>query len=222
MSCETTGETACALFLKCVISRFSTVGVRILSEVNLCLTQITKFSVCTGKTQTGLSNCPVSSVFTVCLRNTMSTLISIEFRGKIIWQTSLMSKLISLRWVYKPFCHALIEIWVTPWKLKLNGIPQKQSSLPYAMSSLQRPTNIVSTLCPKASNSSSHDNKLFWTNTKNLTMLINLKAPITTKVVCFCHLVKCFRSLYDKLCGPRSDYSYRSSLIWAHTVCFYS
>ena len=44
-----------------------------------------------------------------------------------------------------------------------------------------------------------------------------LKAPITTKVVCFSRLLKCFRSLY-KQCGPRSYCSYRSSLIWVHPV----
>ena len=44
---------------------------------------------------------------------------------------------------------------------------------------------------------------------------LTLKAPITTKVVCFSHLLKCLRSLYDKQCGPRSDCSYRSSLIWS-------
>ena len=43
--------------------------------------------------------------------------------------------------------------------------------------------------------------------------------PITTKVVCFCRLLNCFRSLFDKQCMPRSDCSCRSSLIWVHTVC---
>ena len=42
------------------------------------------------------------------------------------------------------------------------------------------------------------------------------------KVVCFSHLLKCLRSLYTKQCGPRSDCSYRSSLIWVHPVCFYT
>ena len=49
---------------------------------------------------------------------------------------------------------------------------------------------------------------------------LTLKAPITTKVVCFSRLLKCLRSLYGKQCGPRSDCSYRSSLFWVHTVCF--
>ena len=49
-----------------------------------------------------------------------------------------------------------------------------------------------------------------------------LKTPITTKVVCFSPLLKCLRSLYDKQCGPRSDFSYRSSLFWVHAVRFYT
>ena len=42
------------------------------------------------------------------------------------------------------------------------------------------------------------------------------------QVVCFSRLLKCLRSLYSKQCGPRSDCSYRSSLFWVHTVCFYT
>ena len=49
-----------------------------------------------------------------------------------------------------------------------------------------------------------------------------LNPPIATKVVCFSRLLKCVRSLYGKQCGPRSDCSYRSSLFWVHTVCFYT
>ena len=49
-----------------------------------------------------------------------------------------------------------------------------------------------------------------------------LKAPIAAKVVCFSRLLKCLRSLYGKQCGPRSDCSYRSSLLWVHAVCFYT
>ena len=37
---------------------------------------------------------------------------------------------------------------------------------------------------------------------------LTLKAPIATKVICFSHLLKFLRSLYDKQCGPRSDCSY--------------
>ena len=51
---------------------------------------------------------------------------------------------------------------------------------------------------------------------------LTLNAPITTKVVCFSRLLKCLRSLYGKLCDPRSDCSYRSSLFWVHAVCFYT
>ena len=52
-------------------------------------------------------------------------------------------------------------------------------------------------------------------------MALTLNAPIATKVICFSRLLKCLRSLYGKQCGPRSDCSYRSSLFWVHTVCFY-
>ena len=53
-------------------------------------------------------------------------------------------------------------------------------------------------------------------------MNLTLKAPITTKVVCFPRLLKCLRSLYEKQFGPRSDCYYMSSLIWVHPVCFYT
>ena len=52
--------------------------------------------------------------------------------------------------------------------------------------------------------------------------ILTLNAPIATKVVCFSCLLKCLRSLYGKQCGPRSDCSYRSSLLWVHAVCFYT
>ena len=45
---------------------------------------------------------------------------------------------------------------------------------------------------------------------------------LTLKVVCFSRLLKCLRRLYGKQCGPRSDCSYRSSLFWVYTVCFYT
>ena len=48
-------------------------------------------------------------------------------------------------------------------------------------------------------------------------LLLTLNSPIATKVVCFSHLLKGFRSLYGKQCGPRSDCSYQ---FWGHTVCF--
>ena len=51
---------------------------------------------------------------------------------------------------------------------------------------------------------------------------LTLKAPITTKVVCFSRLPKCLRSLCDKQRGSRSDCSYMNSLIWVHPVCFYT
>ena len=48
---------------------------------------------------------------------------------------------------------------------------------------------------------------------------LTLKEPITTNVICFCCLLKCFRSLLVKQCRPSSDCSCRSSLIWVNTVC---
>ena len=51
---------------------------------------------------------------------------------------------------------------------------------------------------------------------------LTLNAPISIKVVCFSNLLKCLGSLYSKQCGPRSDCSYKSSLFWVHTVCFYT
>ena len=41
---------------------------------------------------------------------------------------------------------------------------------------------------------------------------LTLNAPITTKVVCFSRLLKCLRSIYGKLCGPRADCSEQSVL----------
>ena len=38
---------------------------------------------------------------------------------------------------------------------------------------------------------------------------------MATKVVCFSHLLKCFRSLYGKQCGPRSDCSCSGSTLFA-------
>ena len=52
--------------------------------------------------------------------------------------------------------------------------------------------------------------------------ILTLNAPIATKVVCFSRLLKCLRSLYGKPCGPRSDCSFRSSLLRVHAVCFYT
>ena len=56
----------------------------------------------------------------------------------------------------------------------------------------------------------------------SLSCPLALNVPITTKVVCFSCLLKCLRRLYGKQCGPRSDCSYRSSLFWVHTICFYT
>ena len=59
---------------------------------------------------------------------------------------------------------------------------------------------------------------------QNLTLVVilTLNVLMATKVVCFSRLLKCLRSLYGKQRGPRSDCSYRSSLIWVHAVCFYT
>ena len=38
----------------------------------------------------------------------------------------------------------------------------------------------------------------------------------------YSRLLKCLRILYGKQRGPRSDCSYRSSLFWVHTFCFYT
>ena len=51
---------------------------------------------------------------------------------------------------------------------------------------------------------------------------LTLNVPITTKVVCFCCLLKYFRSLFDKQCRPRSDCSCRTILIWVHIVYPYT
>ena len=48
--------------------------------------------------------------------------------------------------------------------------------------------------------------------------LLTLNAPIATNS----RLLKCLRSLYGEQYGPRSDCSYRSSLLWVHAVCFYT
>ena len=59
-------------------------------------------------------------------------------------------------------------------------------------------------------------------------ILLNLKTPrkpASENVVCLCRLLNIlanFSNLFlhtGKQCGPRSDCSYRSSLIWVHTVC---
>ena len=52
--------------------------------------------------------------------------------------------------------------------------------------------------------------------------ILTINEPIVTKFVCLSRLLKCLRRLYGKQCGPRSDCSYRSSLFWVHTVCFYT
>ena len=48
-------------------------------------------------------------------------------------------------------------------------------------------------------------------------MILTLKAPIATEVVCFTRLLKCLRNLYGKQSGPWSDCSNRTSLVWIHS-----
>ena len=73
-------------------------------------------------------------------------------------------------------------------------------------------------------------NKLGWRSVENrqidahLIMFLTLKAPKKTaseNVVCWIFL-QTSQSYFlhtGKQCGPRSDCSFRSSLIWVHTVC---
>ena len=42
---------------------------------------------------------------------------------------------------------------------------------------------------------------------------LTIKAPITTKVICFCHLLKCCRGLSSKQCRPRSDWSWSTLFV---------
>ena len=62
---------------------------------------------------------------------------------------------------------------------------------------------------------------IFMENFQKNQRKVTLKAPITTSRL-FCHLLKSFISLLIKHCGPRSDCSYWSRLIWVHTVFFYT
>ena len=55
-----------------------------------------------------------------------------------------------------------------------------------------------------------------------LKYFLTLNALIAAKVVCFSRLLKYLRGLYGKQYGPRSDCSYRSSLLWVHAVSFYT
>ena len=72
---------------------------------------------------------------------------------------------------------------------------------------------------------------LFNSTLSILSSIVNtgkLKAPRKTaseNVVCLCRLMNILADFSNlvlhtgKQCGPRSDCSYRSSLIWVHTVC---
>ena len=52
-------------------------------------------------------------------------------------------------------------------------------------------------------------------------LLLTLKVPITT-IVTALSSAGYFKSHFCKQCGPRSDCSLRSSLIWVHTICLYA
>ena len=63
-----------------------------------------------------------------------------------------------------------------------------------------------------------------WKIKKNLSkccLALTLKAPITTIVSALSSACD-FKSHFCKQCGPRSDCSFRNSLIWVHTVCRYA
>ena len=51
-----------------------------------------------------------------------------------------------------------------------------------------------------------------------LQVSLTLNAPIATKVVCFSRLLKCWRSLYGKQCGHRSDCSYIGAVCFGSTL----
>ena len=51
---------------------------------------------------------------------------------------------------------------------------------------------------------------------------LTLKLPITTIVVCCLSSACDFKNHFCKQCGPKSDCSSRSSLIWVHIVCLYA
>ena len=63
-----------------------------------------------------------------------------------------------------------------------------------------------------------------WRNKKNINPL-NAKKTCIENVICLCcllNILAIFSNLFlhtGKQCGPRSDCSFRSSLIWVHTVC---
>ena len=101
------------------------------------------------------------------------------------------------------------------------------SLLHYTVSKQEHPWNLLATIYSKRRREIVK-RWLYLKTSANLTqqyilgLILTLKAPIATKVVCFSRLLKCLRSLYGKQCGPRSDCSYRSSLFWVHAVCLYT
>ena len=59
-------------------------------------------------------------------------------------------------------------------------------------------------------------------NQKNCSYSLNPLCSNRNKSGLLSRLLKFLKSLYSKQCGPRSDCSYRSNLIWVHPVCFYT
>ena len=56
------------------------------------------------------------------------------------------------------------------------------------------------------------DNLIVFANILTRQLLITTKCRLLVLIKCFC----------SKQCGPRSDCSTRSSLIWVHMVCLYT
>ena len=81
------------------------------------------------------------------------------------------------------------------------------------------PGNIWTPLWEYHANLSDNPEKMIKDGQNNQVSL-TLKAPITTKVVCFCRLLNCFRSLSNKQCRLRSDCSLRA--VWSGSTLFVS
>ena len=52
-----------------------------------------------------------------------------------------------------------------------------------------------------------------FTSTVKAVILVTLKVPIATKVVCLSRLLKCLRNLYGKQCGPSSGSTQFASIL---------
>ena len=81
---------------------------------------------------------------------------------------------------------------------------------------------------PRGGASNKHPQHMFlWRNRKNYIRIISkyssltLKLPITTLSSALSPACD-FKRHFCKQCGLRSECSFRSSLIWVHTVCLYA